>query len=69
MLDTNSVSHLLRAHPAMVRRVTAVPMAALCISAITEGELRYGLAKRPDAKRRRFQRCVMEFNFRYNNRI
>jgi tRNA(fMet)-specific endonuclease VapC len=26
-------------------------MAALCISAITEGELLFGLAKRPDAKR------------------
>lgn len=51
MLDTNSVSHLLREHPALVRRVTATPMASLCLSAITEAELRYGLAKRPDAKR------------------
>ena len=51
MLDTNSVSHLLREHPAVVRRVMAAPMASLCLSAITEAELRYGLAKRPDAKR------------------
>lgn len=51
MLDTNAVSHLLREHPALVRRVMATPMASLCISAITEAELRYGLAKRPDAKR------------------
>lgn len=51
MLDTNSVSHLLKEHPAVVRRVVATPMAALCLSAITEAELRYGLAKRPDAKR------------------
>ncbi len=29
----------------------AVPISALCISAITEGEIAYGLAKRPDAKR------------------
>ena len=50
MLDTNTVSHLLRAHPSVARRVVAVPMASLCISAITEGELLFGLAKRPAAK-------------------
>jgi tRNA(fMet)-specific endonuclease VapC len=50
MLDTNVVSHLIKAHPAVVRRVTATPMASLCISAITEGELLFGLAKRPAAK-------------------
>lgn len=51
MLDTNTVSHLIKEHPAVVRRVLAAPMASLCISAITEGELLFGLAKRPDAKR------------------
>lgn len=51
MLDTNTVSHLLREHPAVARRVVAAPMASLCISAITEGELLFGLATRPDAKR------------------
>lgn len=51
MLDTNTVSHLLKEHPGVVRRVVAAPMASLCISAITEGELLFGLAKRPDAKR------------------
>lgn len=50
MLDTNTVSHLLRGHPAVTGRVVAVPMVALCISAITAGELLFGLAKRPDAK-------------------
>lgn len=50
MLDTNTVSHLLRKHPAVARRIVAVPMASLCISAITEGELLFGLAKRPAAK-------------------
>lgn len=35
MLDTNTVSHLLRQHPAVVGRVVATPMAALCISAVT----------------------------------
>jgi tRNA(fMet)-specific endonuclease VapC len=51
MLDTNTVSHLIKAHPAVARRVVAAPMAALCISAITKGELLFGLAKRPEAKR------------------
>lgn len=51
MLDTNTVSHLIKAHPTVARRVIAAPMASLCVSAITEGELLFGLAKRPDAKR------------------
>lgn len=51
MLDTNTVSLLLRQHPAVLRQVTAAPMAALCISVVTEGELLFGLAKRPAAKR------------------
>lgn len=51
MLDTNTVSHLIKAHPAIARHMVAVPMASLCISAITEGELLFGLAKRPEAKR------------------
>lgn len=63
MLDTNMVSHLIKEHPAVAQRVVAVPMASLCISAITEGELLLGLAKRPDAKRlhlvvRELLRCV-----------
>ena len=51
MLDTNTVSQLLKAHPSVARRVAAAPMASLCISVITECELLSGLAKRPDAKR------------------
>lgn len=49
MLDTNTVSHLLKKHPAVARRVVAVPITSLCISAITQGELLFGLARRPDA--------------------
>ena len=49
MLDTNTVSHLLKQHPNVAQHVIAVPMASLCISAITAGELLYGLARRPDA--------------------
>jgi len=51
MLDTNTLSYLIKEHPIVARRVVAVPMASLCISAVTEGELLFGLAKRPDAKR------------------
>jgi tRNA(fMet)-specific endonuclease VapC len=50
MLDTNTVSHLLKKHPAVARRVVAVPITDLCISAITQGELLFGLARRPGAK-------------------
>lgn len=49
MLDTNTVSHLLRSHPAVAQRIVQVPMASLCISAVTQGELLFGLAKRPSA--------------------
>lgn len=53
MLDTNTVSYLLRAHPMVARRAEAAPMASLCISAVTEGELQFGLARRPNAERLR----------------
>ena len=59
MLDTNTVSLLLRQHPSVLRQAIATPMAALCISAITEGELLFGLAKRPAAKR--LHAAVREF--------
>jgi tRNA(fMet)-specific endonuclease VapC len=51
LLDTNTLSHLIKSHPKVAQRITAVPMAALCISAISEAELLFGLAKRPEAKR------------------
>jgi len=51
MLDTNTVSDLLRARSPVLQRVSEQPMATLCVSAVTEAELRFGLAKRPDAVR------------------
>ena len=51
MLDTNMVSYLIKGHEIVARRVASAPMASLCISAVTEGELHFGLAKRPEAKR------------------
>jgi tRNA(fMet)-specific endonuclease VapC len=50
MLDTNTVSYLLKGHHYVTQRVISAPMNSLCISAITEGELLFGLAKRPQAK-------------------
>jgi tRNA(fMet)-specific endonuclease VapC len=50
MLDTSTVSHLLRRHPAVTQRLVAAPITAMCISAITQGELLFGLARRPDAR-------------------
>lgn len=51
MLDTNTVSDLMKARPEVVERMKATPTAAMCMSGITEAELFCGLAKRPDAKR------------------
>ena len=59
MLDTNMASHLINEPMVVTRRVVAAPVTALCISAITMGELLFGLARRPDAKR--LHRAVLEF--------
>jgi tRNA(fMet)-specific endonuclease VapC len=49
LLDTNTVSYLIKRHPQVTQRLLAVPMHSVCISAITAGELAFGLAKRPEA--------------------
>lgn len=59
MLDTNTVSHLIRSHPSVLRRVLAAPMWSLSISAITEAELSFGLARRPAAHKLRA--AIQEF--------
>lgn len=53
MLDTNIVSYLLRgSHPALEQRLRREPVSAVCISAITRAELRYGVARlQPAASR------------------
>jgi tRNA(fMet)-specific endonuclease VapC len=54
LLDTNIASCVIKGNvPAVRRRIVQVPMARLAISAVTEGELRYGVARRPDAARLR----------------
>lgn len=49
LLDTNSVSAILRQHERVCTRAASVPLSALVISSVTAGELHYGLAKRPQA--------------------
>ncbi len=52
MLDTNTVSYLIRdTYPNVRRQIAQRPQAALCISAITRSELLYGVARHPDATR------------------
>lgn len=60
MLDTNIASFIIRGpSPALQAKLRAVPMAQLCISAVTHGELLYGLARKPGATA--LQRAVQEF--------
>ena len=49
MLDTNIVSHVLRGTSGVCHKMTSVPMSELCISVITEGELLFGVSKKPHA--------------------
>lgn len=45
LLDTNMVSHVIKGRPEVQARLRQLPLSALAISAVTLGELRYGLAK------------------------
>ena len=51
MLDSNTIGKLVRNDANVVEHVASVNMASLCVSSIVEGEIRYGLAKRPEARR------------------
>lgn len=46
LLDTNHVSDALKGRPAVLARLSRVSVGAVALSAITAGELRYGLAWR-----------------------
>lgn len=46
LLDTNMVSHFVKGHRTVVSTLLSKPLTSIFISAITEGELRFGLAKR-----------------------
>jgi tRNA(fMet)-specific endonuclease VapC len=51
LLDTNIASYVIKGVPAVQRHIERVPLAQLAISAVTEGELLYGVARRPEATR------------------
>jgi tRNA(fMet)-specific endonuclease VapC len=52
LLDTNIASCVIKGNvPAVDRRLARVPIGNVFISAVIEAELRYGVARRPDATR------------------
>ena len=59
MLDTNAASEAMRGHPVFDEKLQALPPGQWCISAVTCSEIRYGVAKRPEAVR--LHRIVDEF--------
>jgi tRNA(fMet)-specific endonuclease VapC len=46
MLDTDTVSHLVRKHPPIIKKLIKHEDDEICISAITNAELFYGLEKK-----------------------
>lgn len=63
LLDTNTASCIIKGNiPAVHRRLARVPINHVFISSVTEGELRFGVAKRPTATK--LQQLVEEFLLR-----
>jgi tRNA(fMet)-specific endonuclease VapC len=59
MLDTNTASSLLKGQSSVVERLAAATPERTCLSVVTEAELLYGVAKRPEA--RKLRAAVDEF--------
>jgi tRNA(fMet)-specific endonuclease VapC len=53
MLDTNTASALLKGQPRAVARLAAETPERICLSVVTEAELLFGIAKRPEARKLR----------------
>lgn len=51
MLDTNAASEAIRGNPLFDARLQALAPGQWCVSAVTCSELRYGIARRPEAVR------------------
>lgn len=49
LLDTHIASHFIKGHRSGDRRMIQVPFASVCLSAISEGKLLFGLAARPQS--------------------
>jgi len=60
LLDTNTISYAIKGKaPTVLSQMARVPMNQVFISSVTEGELRYGVARRPDATK--LKKIVEEF--------
>jgi tRNA(fMet)-specific endonuclease VapC len=63
LLDTNTVSYVIKGNfPRVRERLLKIPMSQVGISVITEAELRFGLARKPEAKK--LKMVVEEFLLR-----
>src|SRR5689334_24237000 len=63
LLDTNTCSYIMKGNvPAVRQHLAHVPIAQVFISSVTEAELRYGVARRPQAAN--LQQVVDEFLLR-----
>jgi tRNA(fMet)-specific endonuclease VapC len=63
LLDTNTAGYIIKGNfPRVRERLLRIPMAAVGISVVTEAELRFGLARRPEATT--LKRVVEEFLLR-----
>lgn len=66
LLDTNMASYVIKGNiPRVRQRLVKVPMAQVAISAVTEAELRFGVARRPEAAR--LETAVEEFLLRVDS--
>jgi tRNA(fMet)-specific endonuclease VapC len=66
LLDTNMASYAIKGNiPRVRQRLVKVPMAQVAISAVTEAELRFGVARRPEAAR--LETAVEEFLLRVDS--
>jgi len=65
LLDTNVASYVIKGNIPQVRqRLVKVPLASVAISVVTEAELRFGVARKPEAARLKI--AVEEFLLRIN---
>jgi len=63
MLDTNMASYIIKSHPPEIRhRLASLPMDSIFISAVTQGELLYGLARKGHPAS--LAKLIREFLFR-----
>jgi tRNA(fMet)-specific endonuclease VapC len=66
LLDTNTASYIIKGNfPRVRERLVKVPMSQVLISAVTEAELLFGAARKPEAKR--LKTAIDEFLLRVDS--